>query len=44
MMKPGIGSYDRFKTLFEKFSEEAGKKQYLIPTSSRRIRAPATRT
>jgi uncharacterized radical SAM protein YgiQ len=31
MMKPGIGSYDRFKTLFEKFSEEAGKKQYLIP-------------
>ena len=31
MMKPGIGSYDRFKQLFEKFSEEAGKKQYLIP-------------
>jgi uncharacterized radical SAM protein YgiQ len=31
MMKPGIGSYDRFKTMFEKFSEEVGKKQYLIP-------------
>ena len=31
MMKPGIGSYDKFKTLFEKFSLEAGKKQYLIP-------------
>ena len=31
MMKPGIGSYDRFKTLFDKFSLEAGKKQFLIP-------------
>ncbi len=31
MMKPGIGSYDRFKQMFEKYSEEAGKKQYLIP-------------
>jgi uncharacterized radical SAM protein YgiQ len=31
MMKPGIGSYDRFKAMFEKFSEEVGKKQYLIP-------------
>jgi uncharacterized radical SAM protein YgiQ len=31
MMKPGIGSYDRFKQLFEKFSAEAGKKQFLIP-------------
>ena len=31
MMKPGIGSYDRFKQMFEKFSAEAGKKQYLIP-------------
>jgi radical SAM superfamily enzyme YgiQ (UPF0313 family) len=31
MMKPGIGSYDRFKELFEKFSAKAGKKQYLIP-------------
>ncbi|HAJ92076.1 MAG TPA: YgiQ family radical SAM protein [Gammaproteobacteria bacterium] len=31
MMKPGIGSYDKFKRLFEKFSKEAGKEQYLIP-------------
>ena len=31
MMKPGIGSYDKFKQLFDKFSAEAGKKQYLIP-------------
>lgn len=31
MMKPGIGNYDRFKQLFEKYSEEAGKKQFLIP-------------
>jgi uncharacterized radical SAM protein YgiQ len=31
MMKPGIGSYNRFKQLFEKFSREAGKEQYLIP-------------
>ncbi|MGF1726982.1 YgiQ family radical SAM protein [Photobacterium nomapromontoriensis] len=31
MMKPGMGSYDRFKTMFEKYSQEAGKKQYLIP-------------
>jgi uncharacterized radical SAM protein YgiQ len=31
MMKPGIGSYDRFKKMFEQFSAEAGKKQYLIP-------------
>ncbi|WP_127806927.1 YgiQ family radical SAM protein [Hydrogenophaga sp. NH-16] len=31
MMKPGIGSYDRFKAMFEKYSEEAGKKQFLIP-------------
>ncbi|HSI58823.1 MAG TPA: YgiQ family radical SAM protein [Ideonella sp.] len=31
MMKPGIGSYDRFKAMFEKFSLEAGKKQFLIP-------------
>ena len=31
MMKPGIGSYDKFKQLFEKFSEEVGKKQFLIP-------------
>ncbi|MEN9435471.1 MAG: hypothetical protein RIR09_126 [Pseudomonadota bacterium] len=31
MMKPGIGNYDKFKTLFEKYSLEAGKKQFLIP-------------
>ncbi len=31
MMKPGIGAYERFKAMFEKFSREAGKKQYLIP-------------
>jgi uncharacterized radical SAM protein YgiQ len=31
MMKPGIGSYDRFKQLFDKFSKEAGKEQFLIP-------------
>lgn len=31
MMKPGIGSYNKFKKLFEKYSKEAGKKQYLIP-------------
>ena len=31
MMKPGIGSYDQFKQLFDKYSAEAGKKQYLIP-------------
>jgi uncharacterized radical SAM protein YgiQ len=31
MMKPGIGTYDRFKAMFEKYSAQAGKKQYLIP-------------
>ncbi len=31
MMKPGIGAYDEFKALFDKYSREAGKKQYLIP-------------
>ncbi len=31
MMKPGIGTYDRFRKMFEKFSREAGKEQYLIP-------------
>ena len=31
MMKPGIGTYDKFKQMFDKFSAEAGKKQYLIP-------------
>ncbi len=31
MMKPGMGTYDRFKEMFEKYSKEAGKEQYLIP-------------
>ncbi|HXY76685.1 MAG TPA: YgiQ family radical SAM protein [Steroidobacteraceae bacterium] len=31
MMKPGVGAYDRFKQLFERYSREAGKEQYLIP-------------
>ena len=31
MMKPGIGSYNKFKELFDKYSKEAGKEQYLIP-------------
>ena len=31
MMKPGIGSYERFKEMFDRFSKEAGKEQYLIP-------------
>jgi uncharacterized radical SAM protein YgiQ len=31
MMKPGMGAYDEFKAMFEKFSVEVGKKQYLIP-------------
>ncbi|WP_432722620.1 YgiQ family radical SAM protein [Jeongeupia wiesaeckerbachi] len=31
MMKPGIGAFENFKRLFEKYSKEAGKQQYLIP-------------
>jgi uncharacterized radical SAM protein YgiQ len=31
MMKPGVGAYDKFKALFDKYSKEAGKEQYLIP-------------
>ena len=31
MMKPGVGTYYKFKELFERFSREAGKEQYLIP-------------
>jgi uncharacterized radical SAM protein YgiQ len=31
MLKPGIGSYEKFKRLFDEASERAGKKQYLIP-------------
>jgi radical SAM superfamily enzyme YgiQ (UPF0313 family) len=30
-MKPGVGAYYRFKELFDGFSKEAGKEQYLIP-------------
>jgi hypothetical protein len=30
-MKPGMGSYERFKQMFDRFSKEAGKEQYLIP-------------
>ena len=31
MMKPSIESYDAFKAMFEKFSKEVGKEQYLVP-------------
>jgi uncharacterized radical SAM protein YgiQ len=31
MMKPGMGAYDKFKEMFERFSKEAGKEQYLSP-------------
>jgi len=31
MMKPGIGTYDRFKAMFEAAAAKAGKKLYLIP-------------
>ena len=31
MMKPGMGTYDEFKAMFDQFSKEAGKEQYLIP-------------
>ena len=31
MQKPGIGTYDQFKRLFERFTKEAGKEQYLVP-------------
>jgi uncharacterized radical SAM protein YgiQ len=31
MMKPGIGSFEKFRALFDKFSKQAGKQQYLIP-------------
>jgi len=31
MMKPGIGTYDRFKHMFDRYSKEAGREQYLIP-------------
>jgi uncharacterized radical SAM protein YgiQ len=31
MMKPGVGSYYQFKQLFDRYSKQAGKEQYLIP-------------
>jgi uncharacterized radical SAM protein YgiQ len=31
MMKPGVGTYDAFKTMFDRYSRQAGKEQYLIP-------------
>jgi uncharacterized radical SAM protein YgiQ len=31
MMKPGVGTYYRFRELFDRYSKEAGKEQYLIP-------------
>jgi uncharacterized radical SAM protein YgiQ len=31
MMKPGMSSYEQFRVMFEEFSQEAGKEQYLIP-------------
>ena len=31
MMKPGVGTYYRFKELFDRYSKAAGKEQYLIP-------------
>src|SRR5256884_8838698 len=31
MMKPGVGAYQRFKELFDRYSKQAGKEQYLIP-------------
>src|SRR5262244_678438 len=31
MMKPGIGTYDRFKRLFDEAAKQAGKQYFLIP-------------
>lgn len=31
MMKPGIGTYDKFKVMFDKAAQRAGKKYFLIP-------------
>ena len=31
MLKPGIGTYDRFKEMFDKAAVKAGKKYFLIP-------------
>ena len=40
MMKPGMGTYDEFKAMFERFSAEAGKEQYSSLTLSPRTLAP----
>jgi uncharacterized radical SAM protein YgiQ len=31
MQKPGIATYEKFRQLFDRYSHEAGKEQYLIP-------------
>ncbi|MBB1126145.1 YgiQ family radical SAM protein [Thiospirillum jenense] len=31
MLKPGIRTYEQFKQLFDRYSQTAGKKQYVIP-------------
>jgi len=31
MQKPGVGSYEKFRGMFDRFSRKAGKEQYLIP-------------
>ena len=31
MMKPGMGAYDSFKAMFDKYAKAAGKELYLIP-------------
>ncbi|HAJ45727.1 MAG TPA: YgiQ family radical SAM protein, partial [Alphaproteobacteria bacterium] len=31
MLKPGIGTYDRFKQMFDQAAQKAGKKYFLIP-------------
>jgi len=44
MMKPGIVATTPFKRLFEKYTKEAGKKQYLIPLLYSRASGLGTRT
>jgi hypothetical protein len=44
MMKPGIGSYDRFKQLFDQAAKKAGKQYFLIPILSPRTPARPMRT
>jgi len=31
MQKPGVGTYEEFRGMFDRFSRKAGKEQYLIP-------------